>query len=152
MYMNALPSEQIAVVAAVAPGALTAAAYNSGYIDLSLYRQLMAIISVGAWGASATLDAKWQLADDSSGTNVADAPTTKLTQVLAASGSNVQAVLNFSSDEVATGGAAKTGQRWARLVVTVGVATTGLGAVVLGFGARSEPATQPAAVVQVVGY
>src|SRR6185312_6117871 len=98
------------------------------------YTRLMAVITTGTLGTSATLDAKWQQADDSSGTNAVDVGTA-LTQIVKASGDSKQAVMNFvpSVDY--------TEKRYARLVMTVGVATSDAQAVVLGFDARHLPAS-----------
>ena len=146
MQTTSKPSERIAVAAVIAPGALTAGAKNSDWIDLAHYTRLMAVVTTGTMGASATLDAKWQQADDSSGTNAVDVGTA-LTQIVKASGDNKQAVMNFvpSVDY--------TEKRYARLVMTVGVATSDASAVVLGFDARHLPASDNdlSTVVQIVG-
>lgn len=145
--INSLPSERLAVAAVIAPGALTAGAKNSGWIDLALYTRLMAVITTGTLGASATLDAKWQIADDAAGANAVDSNITALTQMLKASGDNKQAVMNFDAGKLST----RT-KRFARLVLTVGVATSDAAAVVFGIDPRHGPATDndPATVVQVV--
>jgi hypothetical protein len=145
--INTLPSDRVAVAAVVTPGALTAGAKNSGWVSLVLYKRLMAVISTGTLGTAATIDAKWQIADDSSGTNPVDANTTALTQIVKATGDNKQAVMNFNADQLTT----RT-KPWARLVLTVAVATSDAGAIVLGFDPRHAPAidNDPATVVQVV--
>jgi hypothetical protein len=146
MQMTSKPSERAAVVAVISPGAQTAGAKNSGWVDLTLFTRLMAVVSTGTMGASATLDAKWQQADDSSGTNATDVGTS-LTQILKASGDNKQAVMNFVPS------VSYTSKPYARLVMTVGTATSDAGAVVLGFDPRHLPASDNDAtsVVQIVG-
>jgi hypothetical protein len=143
--VNSLPSDRVAIAAVINPGALTTGAKNSGWVDLTLYTRLMAVITTGTLGASATLDAKWQQADDSSGTNATDVGTA-LTQILKASGDSKQAVMNFVPS------VAYTSKPYARLVMTVGVATSDASAVVLGFDARHNPASANdlSTVVQVV--
>lgn len=145
--MNALPSERIAVAAVVAPGARAAGAGNSGWIDTALYSRLMGVISTGTLGTSATVDAKWQSATDSSGTGAADIAAGQLTQIVKASGDNKQAIMNLDVNKLPD----RT-KRFVRLVLTVGTATSDAGAVVLGMDARHKPATDfdPASVVQVV--
>jgi hypothetical protein len=143
--VNMLPSDRVAVAAVINPGALTAGAKNSGWIDMALYTRLMAVITTGTLGASATLDAKWQQADDSSGTNAVDSGTA-LTQIVKASGDSKQAVMNFVPS------VSYTSKRFVRLVMTVGTATSDASAVVLGFDARHNPASanDMTTVVQVV--
>lgn len=145
--MSALPSDRIGVAAVIAPGALTTGAKNSGWVDSALYTRLMAVISTGTLGASATLDAKWQQATDSSGTGAADVAAGQIVQIVKASGDNKQAVLNMDVNRLTD----RT-KRFVRLVMTVGTATSDATAVVLGVDARHEPATDfdPASVVQVV--
>jgi hypothetical protein len=132
--VNMLPSDRVAVAAVINPGALTAGAKNSGWIDMALYTRLMAVITTGTLGASATLDAKWQQADDSSGTNAVDSGAA-LTQIVKASGDSKQAVMNFVPS------VSYTSKRFVRLVMTVGTATSDASAVVLGFDARHNPAS-----------
>lgn len=145
--MNALPSERIAVAAFVAPGARAAGAGNSGWIDTALYSRLMCVITTGTLGASATVDAKWQSATDSSGTGAADVAAGQITQIVKASGDNKQAIMNLDVNRLPD----RT-KRFVRLVLTVGTATSDAGAVVLGVDAKHAPATDfdPASVVQVV--
>ena len=146
MQTTTKPSERAAVAAVINPGALTAGTKNSGWIDLALYPRLMAVITTGTLGVSATVDAKGQQADDSSGTEATDVGAA-LTQIVKASGDSKQAVMNFEPDPD------YTGKRYARLVMTVGVATSDASAVVLGFDARHVPASDAdlSTVVQVVG-
>lgn len=147
MGPNSLPSERFAIAAVVAPGARAAGAGNSGWIDTALYSRLAAIISTGTLGASATVDAKWQSATDSSGTGSADVAAGQLTQIVKASGDNKQAVMNLDVNKLPD----RT-KRFVRLVLTVGTATSDAGAVILGVDPKHLPATDfdPASVVQVV--
>lgn len=143
-----LGSEQIAIAGVVAPGALTAGAKNSGWIDLAYYNQLMAVVSTGTLGSSATVDGKWQVADDSSGTNPIDAPgSTALTQILKASGDNKQAAHVLDPSRLTN-----MTKRFARYVLTVGTATSDAAVVILGLQARHLPVTDndPTSVVQTV--
>lgn len=146
-YANSLPSERVAVAAVVAPGARVAGAGNSGWIDTALYSRLLAVISTGTLGTSATVDAKWQQASDSSGTGAADVTQGQLTQIVKASGDNKQAMMNLDINRLTD----RT-KRFVRLVLTVGTATSDSGATVLGFDPRHVPAgdNDPATVVQTV--
>lgn len=133
---NALPSELAAVAAVVAPASLGVGVANSGWIDLSLYERLFAIISTGVLGTGATLDAKWQLADNVSGLNTVDSTQNALVQIVKAAGDNVQAVMNFDVNK-----SKPFTKRFARLAITVGGASSLASAVVLGFDPRHSPAT-----------
>jgi hypothetical protein len=145
--MSSKGSENIAIAAVVAPGALTAGAKSSGWVDTRLYNQLMGVISTGTLGASATVDAKWVQADDSSGNNPQDSNITALTQIVKASGDNKQAVMNFDPSQ-----SNYPTKPFVKLVVTVGTATSDGAAIVLGIDPRHKPVTDldPASVVQVV--
>jgi hypothetical protein len=144
--MNNLPSELIAVAALNVPGAKVAGASYSACVDASRYESLMAIIATGTLGASATLDAKLQQCDDSTGTNPTDVTGAALTQIVKASGDSKTAVINLS-----TASKALT-KRWVRLAITIGTATSDAGGLLLGFGAKYIPASDgnPAANVQIV--
>jgi hypothetical protein len=145
--MSSKGSENIAIAAVVAPGALTAGAKSSGWVDTRLYNQLMGVISTGTLGASATVDAKWVQADDSSGNNPQDSNITALTQIVKASGDNKQAVMNFDPSQ-----SNYPTKPFVKLVVTVGTATSDGAAIVLGIDPRHKPVTDldPTSVVQVV--
>ena len=143
--LTRLFGEGAAVAAVIAPGNKVAAAANSAWIDLAAFYQLAAIIATGTLGASATLDGKWQLADDGTGTNTVDAPTTVLTQIVKASGDNKQAIHTLDPNQLTL----RT-KRFARYVLTVGTAASDAVVVILGIQARSIPVTQPASVVQTV--
>lgn len=135
--VNTLPSERAAIVGAINPGAKTAAAYTTGYIALKDYGRFMAVVAVGTLGSSATVNAKLTAYTDSSGSGAVDitgAAITALTQ--AGSDSNKQAVINLNTDTLAGGGFTHL-----RLTVTVGVATSDAGALVLGFDPRYSPAS-----------
>jgi hypothetical protein len=145
--MSSKGSESIAIAAVVAPGALTAGAKSSGWVDTRLYNQLMGVISTGTLGASATVDAKWVQADDASGNNPQDSNITALTQIVKASGDNKQAVMNFDPSQ-----SNYPTKPFVKLVVTVGTATSDGAAIVLGIDPRHKPVTDldPTSVVQVV--
>lgn len=147
MMSNSLPSERIALAAVVAPGARAAGAGNSGWVDTALYSRLMAVITTGTLGTSATVDAKWQVATDSSGTGAADVAAGQIVQIVKASGDNKGAVMNLDVSRLPD----KT-KRFARLVLTVGTATSDAQAVVLGLDARHQPASDndAALVAQIV--
>lgn len=147
---NAKLSESLAVLATINPTSQAAGNAVSGWVSMADVRRILAVVSVGAFGASATVDANIQQAQDSSGTGAkAIGSGRAITQLLAAGGNNVQALINVNSDELD----ATNGFNYVQLTVTVGTAATETAAVVLGGSARFEPASafNPASVVQTVG-
>lgn len=133
--INSLPSERVAVAAVINPGAQTTGAKNSGWVNAALYYRFLAIIATGTLGTSATLDGKWQAADDAAGNNPVDIPNGAITQVVKASGDNKQVLHNLNVDEV------PVGKQYVRYVATVGTATSDAAVLVLGFDPRSAPAS-----------
>lgn len=133
MQINSLPSERVAIVALTAPASLGTGAVSTGYFDASLFKRYCAILQTGVMGSSATLDGKWQQADDTSGTNLIDVPGGAITQVLAASNNGKQVVANLNTDSLT--------KRYVKYVSTWGTAAS-LGAVlILGFDGINDPAS-----------
>lgn len=135
--VNRLPTEECAVVGVIDPDAYAAAAYVTAFVEVSKFRRFMAVICAGDLGASATIDAKLRRATDAAGTSAEDitgAAITQLTQ--AGSDSNKQAIINYETQEEE--GNAK---RFIGLSVTVGTATSDMGALLLGFDPFFAPAS-----------
>jgi hypothetical protein len=134
------PSDVAAVVGVIDPDANTAATYTTGWIDMGKFEHLLAIIMAGDLGSSATLDAKFQQATDSSGTSAKDVSGKAITQMTQASTdkSNKQALVNLAGEDLDVDG----GFTHVRLSMTVATATSDSGAVVLGFDARYAPASE----------
>lgn len=144
-----LPSERAAIVGAIDPDANTAATYTTGWISMADFGALMAIVMAGALGASATLDAKFEQASDSSGTGAKDVAGAAITQMTQAGGdSDKQAVIQCFSEDLDIA----NNFTHVRLSVTVAAATSDCGAVVLGFDARYGPASDQdaASVAEIV--
>ena len=130
-----LASEEAAVVATVDPDAYAAAAYNSDEVDMSKWERIQAIVFAGTLGASATLNFKLQ-SSATSGSGFADITgkaITALTQ--AGTDDDKQAIINLRSDEL------PDGHRYVIAVMTVGVAASDAGAVIMGHRPRYAPAT-----------
>lgn len=139
--------ENLALVAAVNPGALTANTYDSDDVDMAKYEHILAIVMTGTIGSSGTIDAKLQTAPDNGGYAGAyvDLPSGAITQLSLANGdSNKQAEIELDRAKL------PATHRWARLRLTVGVATSGAGAVVLGGNPRQAPITNKTSVKEVV--
>ena len=137
--MNSLPSERAAVLATIDPDVTTASTVVSDYCDMSKFGRLMAVVMAGTLGTNATVDAKLRQATDASGTGVKDITGKAITQLTQAGTdqSDSQAVINLQAEDLDVEG----GFTHVALSVTVGTATSDLGAIVLGFDARHEPAS-----------
>ena len=57
-FPNILPSDRLAIVAAINPVSPAAGAVSTGWISMQNWRSVMAIVQAGVLGAAATLDAK----------------------------------------------------------------------------------------------
>lgn len=149
MFPNAKGSEQIAVLATINPASQGAGTTNSGWVSMANVHRVMALIEVGTFGASATVDAKVQQAQDTSGTGAKDITGKALAQMLAAGGNNKQAIINVEAQELDVA----NGFDCVQLSVTVGTAATGTSAVVLGVNPRfaTADALNQAGVAQIVG-
>lgn len=134
--INSLGSERVAIAAVISPASVAVGNADSNWVDLTLYTRLMAVLALGVLGAGATVDAKWQLADDATGTNTVDSGQNALVQIVKASGDNKQAVMDFDVNK-----SKPFTKRFARLRVSVGGSASLASAVVLGFDPRHKPAT-----------
>ncbi len=95
-------------------------------------------MAAGDLGASATLDAKLQQATDSGGTGAKDVTGKSITQLTqAGTDSNKQVLINLRPEELDI----KNGFGYFRLSMTVAVATSDAGGMVLGVNARIGHAT-----------
>lgn len=127
------PSDRAAVVGVIDPDATVASTVTTGWISMLDYSNIMAIVMAGTLGAAATVDAKIEQATDASGTGVKDVTGALITQLTQAGGdSDKQAVINLNAEDLDVDG----GFTHARLSVTVAVATSDVGAVVLGLDKR----------------
>lgn len=144
MYTNALPSELAAVLATIDPDAYGVGAQNSDWVDVGDFEHLMAIVSVGTMGTTATIDAKLQQATSSGGAGAKDITGKSITQLTQASpdDSDKQAIINCRGAELDVA----NGFRYVRLVITGGdtasppTASVDYSGVVLGFGPKYGPA------------
>lgn len=135
--MNTLPSERAAIVGIIDPDAYTATTYDTAWVQGGKFRRLMAIIMAGDLGSSATIDAKLRRASDSSGTGAEDITGASITQLTqAGTDDNKQAIINYDMQHEE--GNAK---EFISLRVTVGTATSDMGALLLGFDPFEAPAS-----------
>lgn len=146
---NVKGSELIAVMGTIAPSSQAAGAASSGWLPMAQFQKVMALIQAGTFGASATVDAKLQQAQDATGTGAKDVAGKAIVQMLAAGGNNVQAEINLDAAELDV----NNGFAFVQLSITVGTAATGTAGVVVGIAPRFLPASDfnNASVAQIVG-
>lgn len=129
MQLNALASEQAAIVGSIDPDANAAGALSTGWIPAKNFHHFMAVVMAGALGTSATLDGKLEQATNSSGAGVKDVSGKAITQLTdAGSDSDKQAVINLRPDELDV----NNGFDHFRLTMTVATATSDSAAFVIG--------------------
>jgi hypothetical protein len=126
---NIRASDRVGVVGVKHPTSQSAGNVDTGWVSMALYRSAMAVIQAGALGASATLDAKIQQAEDDQGTGVKDVTGKAITQLTqAGSGSNKVGIINVRATDLDFG----NGFTHIRLRVTAAVAASLTSAVLLG--------------------
>lgn len=146
-YINALPSARATIAAVLDPISQAAATVTTGWVSMATYDAICAVLQTGVLGASATVDAKLQQATSSGGAGAKDITGKAITQLTkAGSKDNKQAVINCRADELDV----TNGFAYVRLSVTVGTAASLIGAMILGFDARYQPATVAASVDQTI--
>lgn len=132
------PSQVSAVVGAIDPDANAAGTYTTGWISMSTFQSVMAIVMAGALGASATIDAKMEQAQDASGTGAKDLEGSAITQLTqAGSDSDQQAIIECWAEDLDLA----NDFTHVRLSMTVGTANSDSGAIVMGFNPRYGPAS-----------
>lgn len=135
---NALASEQVAILDVIDPDVTTASTVVSAWIKVDDFYNFAAVVMAGTLGTSATVDAKLEQASDSSGTGAKDITGKAITQLTeAGTDSDKQAIINLKPDELDLA----NDFTHFRLSVTVGTATSDLGAFVLGVNPRFAPAS-----------
>ena len=147
MNPNILPSKNAVLAGVIDPDLHPAGTYTTGWIDMSEFEAIQAVVMAGALGTSATLDAKLEQATDASGTGAKDIAGKSITQLTEAGGdSNKQAIINCRSDELDV----NNGFTHVRLSMTVAVASSDSAAAVLGHYARYQPAAPVSSVAETV--
>ncbi|HCZ15775.1 MAG TPA: hypothetical protein DHV85_14555 [Candidatus Accumulibacter sp.] len=148
MYPNAKGSEQLSILATFDPISQAAATVTTGWVSVANFHSFLAVVQTGVMGASATLDAKVQQAQDNTGTGVKDITGKSIAQIVKASGDNKQALINFRPEDLDNA----NGFAYVRLSLTVGTAASVVAATLLGVNARYATAEifNQAAVVQAI--
>lgn len=139
--------ETIGLVGKIKPDATAAGTVTSGWIAAADYHRFLAVLVAGDLGASATVDAKLRQATSSGGAGAKDVTGSAITQLTqAGSGSNKEVLISLDPSKLDV----NNGFKFFEFSVTVAVATSDLGGVVLGYRPRHGAATQPASVAQVI--
>ena len=147
--LNCKIAEALAVLGAINPSSQAAGSLTTGWISLANAERIQGLIQVGTFGASATVDANIQQAQDGTGTGAKAITGKSITQLVAAGGNNVQATIDLRAEELD----AANGFGFVELTITVGTAATETAGLLLASGTRFQPASQfnAASVVQQVG-
>lgn len=149
MFPNIKSSEELSILASIDPVSQAAGTVATGWVPVANFHGFLALIETGALGASATVDAKFQQAQDATGTGVKDVAGKAITQLTqAASGSNRQVLINLRPEDVDNANAFT----FVRLSLTVAMAASVVAAQVIGVHPRYVPADayNQAAVAQIV--
>ena len=148
MYPNAKGSEELSILATIDPASQAAGTVSSGWVSVANFHALMAVVETGILGASATLDAKVQQAQDNVGTGAKDVTGKAILQIVKATGDNKQAFINLKPEDLDN----TNGFAYVRLSLTIGVAASIVAGKVVGMNPRYATADifNQAAVVQVI--
>ncbi|WP_419827667.1 hypothetical protein [Sphingomonas sp.] len=148
MQGNLNPSARAAIAAFLPPQQAAAGTVTSGWMDMRTFFDAHATLSVGVFGAGATVDAKIEQATDANGTNAKAVNGLAITQLVAAGGNNRQSVINVRQEDLDK----NAGFKFVRLSVTVGVAATFVSGTLIGLDARygAAAANQSASVAETV--
>jgi hypothetical protein len=134
MYTNQKPTDGLAVLTTIDPVS-TGATVTGSWVPAAYFHAFLALIDVGVFGASATVDFKVRQAQDSSGTGAKDITGKAITQLVAAGGNNRQAMINVRSDDLDT----NNGFGFINISATVGTAASLISAALLGVFPHVQP-------------
>lgn len=148
MFSNLNLSSRIAMLGGVSPRAAAVGTVSTPWLDMQMLFAVMVLISIGAFGNAATVDAQIEQATDGNGANAKPIPGSQITQLVAAGGNDRQAQIDLRQEDFDK----NAGLRFFRVTVTVGGAATQLAAMVLGtdFRAGNGTSNDAASVAQTV--
>lgn len=148
MFPNLNLSSRIAMLGGVSPRAAAVGTVSTPWLDMQMLFTVMVLISIGAFGNAATVDAQIEQATDGNGANAKPIPGSQITQLVAAGGNDRQAQIDLRQEDFDK----NAGFRFFRVTVTVGGAATQLAAMVLGtdFRAGNGTSNDAASVAQTV--
>jgi hypothetical protein len=137
MDTNLKPSQRVAVVAAVNPVS-SSSVVTSGWVDMAGWYAMMAIISAGALGASATVDAKLEQATSAAGAGAKVVTGKTITQLTkAGTDDNKQVIINLKQTDLDFA----NDFQFVRLSITPATAACLVSGVLLGLDPRYGPAS-----------
>jgi hypothetical protein len=137
MFNNLNLSSRIALLGGISPRAAAVGAVSTPWLDMQMLFTVMALVSIGAFGAGATVDVQIEQATDVNGANAKPIPGSQITQLVAAGGNDRQAQIDLRQEDFDK----NAGFRFFRVTVTVGGAATQLAAMVLGTDFRAGNGT-----------
>ena len=137
MFNNLNLSSRIALLGGISPRAAAVGAVSTPWLDMQMLFTVMALVSIGAFGAGATVDVQIEQATDANGANAKPIPGSQITQLVAAGGNDRQAQIDLRHEDFDK----NAGFRFFRVTVTVGGAATQLAAMVLGTDFRAGNGT-----------
>lgn len=154
MNPNIKPSNRGVLAAVIDPDAYAPATITTGWVSLATYGYILAALAWGDLGTGATINAKLQQASDSGGTGAKDISGKAITEVDQTDSpipANQQAVINCRSDELDVANSFTH----VRLSVTITSTSSPLApsdvcAMIFGFDANYQPATDATTVAEVV--
>jgi hypothetical protein len=145
MGINAKLYEDVRVLGVIDPDAYAANSYSTGWIAAADYQRFMAIVMAGDLGTSATLDAKIEEATSAAGAGAQDCPGKAIAQLTqAGTDSNKQSLIHVGQEDLSEG------FTHFRLTITVAVATSDAGGLVVGVEPTRSYQSQAATVDEMV--
>jgi hypothetical protein len=148
--INVKASEQIALLAAINPVSQGAGNAVSGWVSAKDFNKFLALVQVGVFGASATIDANIKQATSNAGAGAKNIGSGRaIVQQLAAGGNNIQCLIDLDAGELDVEG----GFTFIQFTITVGTAATLVAGALFGFIPRNAPgsALNATSVTNVVG-
>ncbi|OMS46597.1 hypothetical protein AQ740_18020 [Burkholderia pseudomallei] len=127
------------------PANQAAGTVTSAWVPVQNFHTFLALIGTGAMGANGTLDAKIRQAQDASGTGAKDLQGKVITTIQAASGANVQALINFRNGDLDM----NNGYAFVQVSLAIGTAASYVAAYLFGVGGRFDPPVDASAPIPV---
>lgn len=128
MNPNVKLSEKLAILGTIDPSSQAVGSVTSAWVKASDFHNLIALIDVGVFGASATVDANIQQATSNAGAGAKAITGKAITQLLAAGGNDRQATIEIHDQDLDSA----NGFEYIALNVIVGTAATLTSAVIFG--------------------
>jgi hypothetical protein len=151
MWPSLKPTQRLCPVAALDPVNEAIGTVQTGWIDMSLFADYLAIVQAGALAAAAGLAITFNQAADAQGATSKPLATKVVAPLTQASTNNVgsQTLVNLKGGDLDV----NNGFRWVQMVVTVSGAATEISGLVLGTDQHNGFASDyaPASVNQIVG-